>query len=292
MIAGYVIFTVASVPAMLVAGPHELGCDDCPTNVLLIHRDVDLANVALGFQALLYVGLFVIVLVRLARALAAHAPLERLQLTPVYVAALLTFLLVTAARRAPATPRGGPAFIATALLPFAFLAGLLRSHVARLDAELRARWRSCAPRARGSSRPATPSAGGSSATCTTARRRGSSALALLLGLARTRVDTRPEEAAPARPRAGRAEGEPGRAARARARHPPRGPHRRGLEPALRRARRARAGAGHARDRRRASACPARRGRRVLRRRRGARERRQVRAGDGGDGRRAPRRTAA
>jgi signal transduction histidine kinase len=31
------------------------------------------------------------------------------------------------------------AVTATALLPFAFLAGLLRSHVARLDAELRAR---------------------------------------------------------------------------------------------------------------------------------------------------------
>jgi hypothetical protein len=44
VIAGYLIFTVASIPAMLFAGPHELGCDDCPTNVLLIRRDPDLAS--------------------------------------------------------------------------------------------------------------------------------------------------------------------------------------------------------------------------------------------------------
>ena len=49
-------------------------------------------------------------------------------------------MLVTAGNAAPATDaRSGRAFIATALLPFAFLAGLLRTHVARLDAELRAR---------------------------------------------------------------------------------------------------------------------------------------------------------
>ena len=65
VIAGYLIFTVASIPEMLFAGPHELGCDDCPTNVLLIRRDPDLASVAIGLQVALYVVLFVIVLVRL-----------------------------------------------------------------------------------------------------------------------------------------------------------------------------------------------------------------------------------
>jgi hypothetical protein len=65
VIAGYVIFTVATVPAMLFAGPHELGWDDCPVNVLLIRRDDTPATIALGVQALLYVALFIIVLVRL-----------------------------------------------------------------------------------------------------------------------------------------------------------------------------------------------------------------------------------
>jgi hypothetical protein len=76
VVAGYLIFTVASVPAMLFAGPHELGCDDCPTNVLLIHRDRDLATIALGFQALLYVALFVVVLVRLTRRWRRAVPLD------------------------------------------------------------------------------------------------------------------------------------------------------------------------------------------------------------------------
>ncbi len=35
VIAGYLTFTVASIPAMLFAGPHEVGCDACPANVLL-----------------------------------------------------------------------------------------------------------------------------------------------------------------------------------------------------------------------------------------------------------------
>jgi signal transduction histidine kinase len=139
VVAGYLIFTVASIPVMLFAGPQEMGCDDCPTNVLLIRRDEDLANAALGLQAVLYVALFVIVLVRLTLRWRRTRPLERLQLTPVYVCGLLTFLLVTAGTAGAGEAATWAAFTATALLPFAFLGGLLRSHVARLDAELHAR---------------------------------------------------------------------------------------------------------------------------------------------------------
>jgi signal transduction histidine kinase len=64
--------------------------------------------------------------------------LERLQLTPVYASGMLTFLLVTVAVSGGGDAAIWPAFVATSLLPFAFLGGLLRSHVARLDAELRA----------------------------------------------------------------------------------------------------------------------------------------------------------
>ena len=66
------------------------------------------------------------------------------------------------------------AFIATGLLPLAFLGGPLRSHLSRLDAELQARMEELARRARGSCPPGTPRGGGSSATSTTAPRRGSS----------------------------------------------------------------------------------------------------------------------
>jgi signal transduction histidine kinase len=139
VLAGYVIFTVASVPALLFAAPHELGCDDCPANVLLADRDATLARIALGLQALLYLVLFAIVLVRLTRRWRRTSPLERLQLTPVYASGLLTFLLVTVGQAGAGDVASWAAFAATAMLPFGFLAGLLRSHVARLDADLRAR---------------------------------------------------------------------------------------------------------------------------------------------------------
>jgi len=63
-ISGYVIFPLAFVPALLFAGPRELGCDGCPTNLLLIDRDPGLASALTAFGALIYVVLFTIVLVR------------------------------------------------------------------------------------------------------------------------------------------------------------------------------------------------------------------------------------
>jgi signal transduction histidine kinase len=195
VIAGYLIFTVASVPAMLVAGPHELGCDDCPTNVLLISPDPDLASIALGSVVVLYAVLFVIVLVRLIMRWRRAGQLERLQLTPVYVCGLLTFLLATVATAGAGDAAGWAVLSATALLPFAFLAGLLRSHVARLDSDLRARVEELR-----ASRARLVEAGD------TERRRlernlhdGAQArlvgLALLLGHARRRVESDPVETA-------------------------------------------------------------------------------------------------
>jgi signal transduction histidine kinase len=139
VIAGYVIFPLAIVPALFFSGPHELACDDCTTNLLLVRRDADLAHLANGFAALLYVVLFVIVLVRSVRRWRRTGPFERLQITPVYTFALLTFLLVTVARVGIGGAAWWAAFVTTALMPFAFLGGLLRTHVSRLDAELQAR---------------------------------------------------------------------------------------------------------------------------------------------------------
>jgi signal transduction histidine kinase len=139
VIAGYLIFTVASIPAMLFASPHDLGCDDCPDNMLMLDHHETLAAVGLGIMTVLYAVLFVLVLVRLTRRWRSTPALERLQLTPVYVCGLGTFLLVTAGNAGAGDPAWWAGYAATALLPFAFLAGLLRSHVAHLDAQLRAR---------------------------------------------------------------------------------------------------------------------------------------------------------
>jgi signal transduction histidine kinase len=137
--AGYVIFPLAFVPALFFAGSHELGCDNCPTSLLLVHRNADVAHVLTAFGALSYVVLFGFVLVRAVRRWRDTSAFERLQLTPVFTCSLLTFLLVTVARAGAGDAAWWAAFTSTLLTPFAFLGGLLRSHVSKLDAELQAR---------------------------------------------------------------------------------------------------------------------------------------------------------
>jgi len=137
VIAGYLIFPLAFVPALLFAGPHELRCDDCPANLLLIERDETLAAIGRAFGALLYAGLFVVVLVRALQRWRRSEGFERLQLTPVYVNALAAFLAVTAAQASGTAIARGIAVVTASLLPFTFLGSLLRTHVSHLDAELR-----------------------------------------------------------------------------------------------------------------------------------------------------------
>jgi signal transduction histidine kinase len=139
VIAGYFVFPLAFVPALLFAGPDELGCSDCPTNLLLIRSDDALAAFFTAFGALLYFVLFVVVFTRAVALWRGTGPFERLQLTPVYVCSLLTFLLVTVAKAGVGDAAYWAAFIATGLMPIAFLGGLLRSHVSHLDAELQER---------------------------------------------------------------------------------------------------------------------------------------------------------
>ena len=132
------IFTLANVPALLVATPADLGCDDCPREPAAdrprrgpagrrvrvpggalcgaVRRGADPARPALAARA----G---------ARAPAADAGLRE---------RAADVRVVTVAASGGGDSVIWPAFVATALLPFAFLGGLLRSHVARLDAELRA----------------------------------------------------------------------------------------------------------------------------------------------------------
>jgi signal transduction histidine kinase len=139
VIAGYLVFPLAFVPALLFADPEQLGCGDCPTNLLLVRSDDGLAAFFTAFGALLYIVLFCIVLTRAIVLWRRTGPFERLQLTPVYVCSLLTFLLVTVAKAGAGDAAYWAAFIATGLMPFAFLGGLLRSHVSHLDAELQER---------------------------------------------------------------------------------------------------------------------------------------------------------
>ena len=136
VVAGYLIFPLAFVPARLFSSPSEIDCAGCPDNLLLIRDSAGLADAAQALGVALYAGLFAIVLVRACRRWLATGPFERLQLTPVYVCSLLTFLLVTA-DNAGVEGAWWPAFVSTGLMPFAYLGGLLRSHVVQLNARLR-----------------------------------------------------------------------------------------------------------------------------------------------------------
>ena len=134
-------------------------------------------------------GLFVVVVVRSARYWRAADPFERLQLTPVYMFALLTFALVTVAQ----SGRQRLGLVGRVRVD---RADAVRVH-RRASAQPRSRtwtrsctsaWRSCGRRAPGSSQAGDAGAGASSsATCTTARSRGSSRCALTLRMAAQRA---------------------------------------------------------------------------------------------------------
>ena len=134
--AGYVIFPLAFVPGLLFGASPE---PDGPRNLLLIAGEPDLARVLTAIGALSYIVLFAVVARRALVRWRATGSFERLQVTPVYVFSLLTFALVTIAQTGAGDAAFWPAFVSTALMPFAYLAGLLRSHVSHLDAELQAR---------------------------------------------------------------------------------------------------------------------------------------------------------
>jgi signal transduction histidine kinase len=136
VLAGYGLFTLAAIPALLVSGPQELACDDCPQNLWLIERDADLANALTVIQTVAYALLLVIVIARLWQRWRRADKVDRVALTPVYVCGLVVFLIATAGTAADTPAFWWLAFGVTALLPIAFLGGLLQSHVARLDAEL------------------------------------------------------------------------------------------------------------------------------------------------------------
>ena len=116
-----------------------------------IRHDHDLATLAHRAQARSTSSLFVIVLVRLTSALAAHRPLERLQLTPVYVVGLLTFLLVDRGhRRRRATRRGGRRSSRPRCCRSPSWPGCCAATSRAWTPSCARAWRSCAPRARGS----------------------------------------------------------------------------------------------------------------------------------------------
>ena len=136
VLAGYGLFTLGAIPPLLFSGPQELACDDCPENLWLIEADAGLAGALTAVQTTLDAALVLVVIARLWRRWRRADRVDRVPLTPVYACGLVAFLVAAAGPAADTPAFWWVAFGVTALLPIAFLGGLLQSHVARLDAEL------------------------------------------------------------------------------------------------------------------------------------------------------------
>ena len=135
--AMYAVALVLQPVWMLFDDLHGLKCDGCPRNALLIERVEPLA-VGLGIVTLTAVlAILVAVLVILIRRWRAASPPSRRVLAPVYLASGVTvgFVVIQTALD-PFTEVGVGVLewlsvLALLTVPLAFLAGLLRSRLAR-----------------------------------------------------------------------------------------------------------------------------------------------------------------
>jgi len=136
--AGIYGFALVLQPALLLFDDlHGLKCDACPANAFLVDRNDTLA-VVLGLPTLAFVlGILVAVVVILVRRWRAATPPLRRVLAPVYLSAGTTVvILVVRTAMEPFSSFGGDALewlsvLALFTVPLSFLAGLLRSRLAR-----------------------------------------------------------------------------------------------------------------------------------------------------------------
>jgi signal transduction histidine kinase len=132
VLCGYVLVPLAPVPAMLVSDADAIaGCGDrCPANLLLVESDEQLSGVLLTAGAAVIMTLCLLVVGFLAARWRAAGASERRSLAPLFGAGAGTLLLIFAYAATDAPPLRTLAFVAFALTPLAFLAGLARADVA------------------------------------------------------------------------------------------------------------------------------------------------------------------
>jgi signal transduction histidine kinase len=147
--AAYLLTTVANLPLWLFADPKDLGCDDCPRNVILIDSKESLVATASTilnlFGAFLVLCVLIVMVRRWHRATAA----QRRFLVPVYSAGVAVLLLLIVLVSAQAGGVESQALdvlwvismVPFALVPYLFLATLVRARMIQSGAvgELMAR---------------------------------------------------------------------------------------------------------------------------------------------------------
>jgi PAS domain S-box-containing protein len=141
VLLAYVDVTIVQLIVLFFArhpgGPANLGCDDCPDNVLLVHGS-DTATKTLGYvQRGAGIALIVVALYLLAERVVKATPAMRRTLLPVFVTATVAILLLAVQLiLVPISDSAARALnwfvlASFAAVPIGFLVGLLQTSLAR-----------------------------------------------------------------------------------------------------------------------------------------------------------------
>jgi signal transduction histidine kinase len=128
--ASYVLIPLAPVPALLISDADQVITDcrgGCPQNVLLIERNAGLTGAALALGSALSLVLCLVAVGMLVRQWRAATAPERRSLLPVFASGGVSLALVAAYATSQVDALLWMAFVAFAITPFAFLAGLARA---------------------------------------------------------------------------------------------------------------------------------------------------------------------
>jgi signal transduction histidine kinase len=132
---GYFFCLVPAFVQALFRDPaQDFGCGRCPENLLLIEANATAADAVVAIGGLAGAAISVAIAVLLVRRWRAATPTARRALAPVLGAGLITALLfapylVIGRAGEPVSPLGATAWLSSALVPLAFLVGLLRTRL-------------------------------------------------------------------------------------------------------------------------------------------------------------------
>ena len=139
---GYFVVTVMQLGAAFVIDPAETGCTDCPDNPLQATGNDDVWGAYDAVQSLLAVAVLTGLIVALVRRWRSWPEARRKQFAPVLWAGALSLSLISL--QVAWDTLGGDesvrqaiffgSLVPFALIPFAFLLGLLRSRISRAEA--------------------------------------------------------------------------------------------------------------------------------------------------------------
>lgn len=128
----YLLYGIASIGTQALWDPADTGCGPCPTNLLLLHRDAHLHDVADHASGVLVIVMTAAVVAALVRHWRMAGLSGRRALTPVLLSSFPIAVLVVATTLIGKNFLPPLAPLALTALPLGFLAGLLRLRLERV----------------------------------------------------------------------------------------------------------------------------------------------------------------